>query len=283
MTREFAPYIGIYADFLGMKNRFDEEKNNISDLNYELNKFIELIKLNLEIMKGLPEIMGGISKIFSDNFLFLSPIKDIVPWRPEISGINEIITFSQHFSVFQLAFACEGYYLRGGMDMGWFYHENEDIAIGPLLTSLDSIEKWSHNPIIYTGDIINKWIDEITEYLGPDNITTHHVWFIKDYQQKFFLNYLNAIFLLADFNMHDSYQPNTLLKKWPVGKEYLEKHKNHIIHHIKNPKIYTKFLWLAQYHNWFCKKHFYEHPDLVIKCKDLVSIAGKFEQIERTN
>jgi len=67
----------------------------------------------------------------------------------------------------------------------------------------------------------------------------------RDSDGKVFINYLDSV-LIAEDEIGPSYEE--LLKHKEVVERCLSEHKN-------NPPIWSKYAWVASYHNFFCEQY----------------------------
>jgi hypothetical protein len=170
-------------------------------------------------------------KAFTDNIVLGFPILS----EGEASTLHIVI---DRLRGFQLFMTIDGFFVRGGVAVGEAYFD-EDIVLGPgLLEAYDAEALRARDPRIVLADSCFQYISEL-----PD------AWLLKDADGQFFLNYLDKI---AWYNVYDEQEGRT-----PRGIDLLTQHKRLVEAKLREyaaePPIWSKYHWVARYHNFFCK------------------------------
>ena len=174
-------------------------------------------------------------KLFSDNILIgLQIDKSINNFQ-----LDYFIKIIAHY---QMGMALHGYFIRGGLTIGSLYMDN-DIIFGKALIDSHKLEsKIAINPRIVLDDKVKKVLKKSIcedDSLPPRN-SIQNKYVIIDSDGKLFIDYLHII--------HNG--------KY-CGMEYIKTHKELITKKLKLHKskfdIFSKYIWSANYHNYFCK------------------------------
>ncbi|VYT61614.1 hypothetical protein [Clostridium tertium] len=199
----------------------------------------------------------GKIKIYTDNMIVGYPIKD--------DGEAELNEILDNVSEYQFNLSLEGLFVRGGVSVGDFY-VNEDIVFGPALLDAHNTES---NLACYPRIILDdKTVNRLKKYINNYNVAPQHNKILIDNDGQWFLNYLNTI-----FKYYTKCNNNYEFEKIQV--ELLHKHKVKIEEmldlHKTNIRVWDKYVWTANYHNYFCTLHFPKEKQLIISRKSLLS------------
>lgn len=146
---------------------------------------------------------------------------------------------------FQLAMVNAGFFIRGAIAVGDLFID-EITVFGPgLIDSYVGESSDARDPrIILTGTARDAVLRHVKYYGNPKHSPQARELF-HDADGQFFLNYLDTI-LIAEY------------EQGPFFEE-LEKHKSAIDAKLTayrdRPKIWSKYAWTANYHNYFCDQH----------------------------
>ncbi|WP_286884830.1 hypothetical protein [Aneurinibacillus sp. UBA3580] len=224
-----------FVDILGfsqlIKDSFQQGTGN--DLLKRLHK-----SLNEKIAELRPrEDYVGVLKSFTDNIIIGKPIHE--------DGESQLGGIFLDFAAYQLSLTLEGFFVRGGVSIGEYYGD-EEFAFGPALLKAYELESiHAKNPrIILSNEVVSLVNLHIGYYAEP-------MWapqvrdLLKDNTDgKWFINYLEAT--MGDREPNDYVEAHSILQR---HKEIIE---HNLAKHKGNPKIYPKYEWAAQYHNYFC-------------------------------
>ncbi|MBX9953249.1 MAG: hypothetical protein K2Y39_29005 [Candidatus Obscuribacterales bacterium] len=166
-------------------------------------------------------------KFFTDNLLIGLKIQSNL----EYCAANMIHIVATH----QLAMALSGFAVRGAITAGML-HLSNDLVFGEALVRAHDLEA---NPSLPRQPRVI--LDEETKEIVLGDTSFSGMCF-KDTDGQLFVNYL-------DWYWFDAYVPE-------LGAQVLARHKKFIEKNLNafstNRKLYRKYLWLAQYHNFFC-------------------------------
>lgn len=161
-------------------------------------------------------------KAFTDNVVIGFPIRD--------DGEHEMLWMLEQLAVFQLMMIQKGFFVRGGVSVGEHYM-NSNMVFGSALIEAHEVEsKFSRDPRIVLGSSAVR------------NFRT----VLKDSDGQLFLNYLD---MTRPHNHSDI----------KVFHESIRQHQETVIQKLKEfcdgPYIRNKYVWVANYHNFFCDQY----------------------------
>jgi hypothetical protein len=232
-----------FIDILGFREiserAFTDHKGNdlLAKLNKIISKNIDHIKLNETYDKNI--------KIFTDNIVIGIPIYD--------DGELELGHVLRGFGAYQLSFALKGFFVRGAIDIGKYYC-NDNIAFGPALIQAHKLEsKEAVYPRIILSNEACNYLENHIKYYGDEYSSPQNQSVLIYRDGKQFINYLDEIFILTN----KSDQINILKRHKKVIQKKLKMFEN-------NHKVVSKYLWVSDYHDYFCQTHFSDEDHLII-------------------
>ncbi len=243
------------VDILGFSQMIVDSCNNkygddlLKEINFLINKNKQCIIKN--------KYSQGKIKIYTDNMIVGYPIKD--------DGEEELNEILDNVSEYQFNLALEGLFVRGGISVGEFYI-NEDIVFGPALLDAHYVES---NLACYPRIVLDdKTVNRLQRYINSYDIAPQRNKILIDNDGQWFLNYLNVIFkYYTECNNQYEFEQTQieLLFKHKVKiEEMLELHKDNI-------RVWDKYVWIANYHNYFCDINFGQEKQLKIAKRNLLS------------
>ncbi|AIY80161.1 hypothetical protein FDC58_04505 [Clostridium botulinum] len=199
----------------------------------------------------------GKIKIYTDNMIVGYPIND--------DGEEELDEILDNVSEYQFNLSLEGLFVRGGVSVGEFYI-NEDIVFGPALLDAHNTES---ELACYPRIVLDyKTVNRLQKYINYYDVAPQQNKILIDSDGQWFLNYLNTIFKYyteCDNEYEfEKVQIELLLRHKVKIEEMLELHKKDII-------VWDKYVWTANYHNYFCDLNFPNEKQLKISRKTLLS------------
>lgn len=226
----------VFMDVLGFSNLITKSANTESehDVFY---KFYETSTKILNEIKELSEPYFLLKvKIFSDNILLAAP------WYTE-EGENEFGHIVGAIQTYQLKMALNGYFIRGGLSVGKLFID-ESMIYGKALLDAYHLESViaSDPKVIISNEAFHVFRAHTKYYANPEN-SPQNSDIIIDADKRGFINYLQAL-ILED---HDG--PVMDIKNLILHKENILEALNK---NIDNIKVWYKYHWLCDYHNYFC-------------------------------
>lgn len=223
----FCAFIDIlgFAEMTKLAHQSGYSRSFLQRLNQALSNSTEAID------KSKTEDLHWSHKFFTDN-LVLGHLAEPHPEFPfELSLATTVHIAATH----QLAMALHGFTLRGALTYGPLYMAH-DIVFGEALVRAYEMESNRHSPrhprIILDQTCIN--------VIKSDPTFDDMV--LRDSDGQCFVNYL-------DWSWLDDYDP-------VLGADVLLRHKRFIERGLADfeghKNTYQKYVWLAQYHNFFC-------------------------------
>jgi len=271
-----------YVDILGYRERIQKCKNDYSALKRELDDFkLKILDHQILLIHSI-EASGGMISFFSDSVIIHIPIPSDTPESFD-DGRPYICSPIEDLAMYQFDLAIKNIFIRGGASVNYGYLDNS-IAFGPGLIDAVECEEAADYPRIclteWAMSPIRDYIDN--QWPGDERIIK---FVICGEDGKFFINYLYTI---VDYieetcdSIPDDGKEYPLYRNVPDAIDLMRKHKNNIETNLEKeketgPKIKNKFIWLANYHNYFCKRHFKDLNDLIISNyhENFYSISSK--------
>jgi len=144
-------------------------------------------------------------------------------------------------ALFQLEMATAGFFVRGGISIGQLYMD-ENIVFRPALVDAYVAEHTqARDPrIVLTQSAVTAVKHHLTYYGRPHDAPQTREFF-ADSDGQYFLNYLEAVVSDAD-------EPDLTILN--VHKRQVEKT---LRRYRARPPIWSKYAWVAGYHNFFCR------------------------------
>lgn len=176
-------------------------------------------------------------KAFTDNIVMGWPIRDDAEY--ELGSAFSKLAF------FQLQMVTSGFFIRGAISVGNAYVD-EIAVFGKALTEAHIGElSLARDPrIILTTSAMNAAREHLTHYSEPRH-APHTRDILQDSDGQWFLNYLDCI-LIAENDQGPFY--DEFLKHKTIVEQMLQQHRG-------NPSIWSKYAWVAGYHNYFSDLH----------------------------
>lgn len=221
----------------------------LREINYLINKNKQCIIPN--------KYSKGKIKVFTDNMVVGYPINE--------DGEAELNEILENVSEYQFNLSLEGLFVRGGISTGEFYI-NDDIVFGPALIDAHNTES---EIACYPRIILDKkTVKTLKKYMKNYDVAPQHQLIFVDTDGQWFLNYLNTIFkYYTECNNEYEFeriQLELLLRHKEKLEAMLDLHKENI-------RVWDKYVWTANYHNYFCDLHFPNEKHLKISRKALLS------------
>lgn len=239
------PSMVCFTDILGFSNLItdakDEEKNVL------LKNIHSRLQEEYALMRETNEYAQ--MKTFTDNVILAYPLF--------MDGEGEAGNLFITLITYQLNMTLNGYFLRGGIDLGDYYGD-KDFAYGSSLIEAHRLEAYcAKYPRIILSDTMLKLIYLHTEgfYSGIEYAPQMN-YLLRDSDGIVFLNYLAR--LNPGFDYEDVFPDDvdrfiaSLKKHKAIVENNLLKHKGE---REEDKKVYAKYAWVADYHDYYCKQH----------------------------
>jgi len=190
-------------------------------------------------------------KVFTDNIV-LGYAFDSWHAEPEFASVADKV------GTYQLLMTLENFFIRGAISVGDLFLD-ENTAFGPPLLEAYRLEATrARDPrVILSRDVVD-YVRKHTGFYGHPSYAPQTRMVLLDADGEVFVHYLHY---LMDW---DDYAPF-------INAESLAQHKENVITNLEAhrgaPKVWAKYQWVANYHNYFCdecRNHDGYHDDLRI-------------------
>jgi len=148
-------------------------------------------------------------------------------------------------SFFQFSLALAGFFIRGGLSIGPLYMDDIAVFGGGLNEAYDAESRLARDPRIVLTSSAEQAVKAHMKYYAEPDYSPQSRDLYRDSDGKLFLNYLDTV-LIAEHENGPFY--DELLKHKEVVERALTEHKG-------NPVNWSKYAWVANYHNYFCEQH----------------------------
>lgn len=223
----FADILG-FSEYIRSKPK-EEQAQVLLDLHSQLSDcYTEIKKLNA----------SANFKAFTDNIVLAYPRHEDGEWQ-----LGNIIT---SISEFQLNMTLNGYFVRGGTSLGDYYGD-DTFAFGPALLEAHDLENmYAIHPRIAISDTVAALMGAyIKDFYGGSHAPQSEQVLLDSEDNIYFINYLYIIEELLDDDL-------PLAKYLDMVMTHKEKIEAALEKYSENPKIRSKYSWVAKYHNHFC-------------------------------
>lgn len=176
-------------------------------------------------------------KAFTDNIVISWPVHD--------DAETEFGSAFFKLASFQFNMVTDGFFIRGALSVGDAYVD-EVAVFGRALSEAHIGETTlARDPrIILTSSAVEVAKTHLNYYGNPRH-APHVREVLRDSDGQWFLNYLDCVLIAED--EHGPFYDEFLKHKMVVEDKLKE--------HIGNPPVWSKYAWVAGYHNYFCDLH----------------------------
>jgi hypothetical protein len=267
---KYTNQIVVFLDVLGIKNKLQEFENEaLSNSNPEdpiyhesrgLNGLLEIFKSSLDLIR---EAQCNYY-VFSDNVCI--SISYITQDSENPDALIEILVLVSRLTS---EFAKQGYFIRGGVDVGWFLNYPE-IAVGqPLVTAYNLESRLAVYPRVLLSD---SFIKLLQEYLDKKKIR-------EDFEDfgKLYVKNDGALSFVNPFSYIIQHQDKPT--KIQFLRDYSRKIKEQLAFRFYKKKVREKYVWLGLEFDAFLKQYSsayreFEDPDLEYTSEEIQEING---------
>lgn len=235
----------VYMDILGYSEMIRESEESgtqqelLSRLHTTLSKEREWLedKMSPKELRELIKKDSYALKAFTDNIVIGWPIRD--------DGEFEFWSAFSKLGIFQLQMVTSGFFIRGAISVGNAYIDEIAVSGEALVEAHKGESSLARDPrIILTPSAVNAAQKHLTHYSEPRH-APHTRDILQDSDGQWFLNYLDCILIAVN-------------EQGPFYGEFLN-HKTIVEQKLQqyrgNPSIWSKYAWVAGYHNYFSDLH----------------------------
>lgn len=178
-----------------------------------------------------------ILKAFTDNIVIGWPIKG----DPKF----ELGSAFEKLAIFQFTMALEGFFIRGALSVGDAYIDEIAVLGEALIEAHKGESEDARDPRIILTDSSKGVVKENLKDFGHPRVAPEARKLLCDSDGQWFIDYLESILMAK--NDIDALHDEFMIHKTSV-EDKLKKYGN-------NPKVFSKYAWVASYHNFFCDCH----------------------------
>jgi hypothetical protein len=174
-------------------------------------------------------------KAFTDNIVIGWPIRDDA--ESELGeAFLKLVDFQFHMTV-------AGFFIRGGIAIGDAFVDDVVVFGNALTEAYEAETKIARDPrIVLAESVIEPLKTHIAYYNRPQSAPQTRA-LLRDADGQLFLNYLEAVLYAAD-DVGPAY--GAFLEHKAAVESKLSQTKS-------RPAIWSKYAWVAGYHNYFCE------------------------------
>ncbi len=228
-----------FLDILGFKEILKSNDHT------RILEFHRLLREGRSILEGPVDEAGWFDRdfhaltSFTDNIALGFPIQD--------DGEMESGMVFERVARFQLQMVLRGFFVRGGVAVGEAYID--DLAVyGPaLLEAYNGESELARDPRIVLTESAKALVVEHLAYYGNAGHAPQNSVLKRDRDGQWFIDYLRSVFI------DESYDPPL------VEEEAVRTHRDVVTeqlrHFRRSPRIWSKYEWVALYHNDFCRRY----------------------------
>jgi hypothetical protein len=233
----------VVSDILGfkeeMKKAYDDGRANdlLIKLRSAINNSYSLLKYESQLSHGFAKEYE--MKTFTDNIVIGFPI--------ERDAEAEMGSAFFHLGAMQLGMVQSGFFIRGGIAIGELYIDNDIVFGDGLIDAYRAESQLARDPRIILSRSATEYLNIHLSYYHPVEHSTQYRDLLSDIDGQIFLNYLDGMLIAED--EHGPFYEE-LLKHKVIVEEKLDEFVN-------NPIIWSKYAWVANYHNYFCDQYKY--------------------------
>lgn len=173
-------------------------------------------------------------RAFTDNIVIGRPIRFDVH--------VELAAALQEISYFQLTMASHGFFVRGGIAIGYLYLDDIAVFGNGLLEAYKAEVQLARDPRIVLADSAQRAVDLFLQSGSSGDIAAFNTYVLRDLDGQYFVDYLSTI-----FREDGEIYLNELREHRRAVSEMLETHR-------REPAVWSKYRWVANYHNFICNE-----------------------------
>jgi hypothetical protein len=237
---QLIPSYCVYFDILGFSQETQKafiqktEDDLFKKIYHSINDISGLIKKDDEFDPFADSPAAWQQKIFTDNVVLGYPI------HRTSDGEGEFGHLILQLSYTQMSLALEGFFIRGGFTIGKLYLDEQIVFGDALLEAYKYENEIANSPRIIISKEVMLLVKHHLTYYGRPEEAPQNSEILIDIDNQPFINYLIT----------------TIAEEYYLYREALIKHKQIIEEKLKEyisePKIWYKYFWVANYHNYFC-------------------------------
>ncbi|WP_220635911.1 hypothetical protein [Georgfuchsia toluolica] len=174
-------------------------------------------------------------RAFTDNIVIGQPIR--------YDGEIELGSVFDSVSYFQMLMTMEGFFVRGAIAIGDLYMDDIAVFGAGLIEAYEAETTLARDPRIVLSPSAQVAVNRHLEYYGRGAHAPQNRDLLRDSDGQYFVNYLDTLI------PEDGY----------FYEQELAAHKARIEEKLvllrSRPSVWTKYLWAANYHNYWCDQN----------------------------
>lgn len=174
-------------------------------------------------------------RAFTDNIVIGQPIHS--------DGEIELGSVFHDLSYFQMLMTMEGFFVRGAIAIGDLYMDDIAVFGEGLIEAYEAETTLARDPRIVLAPSAQAAVNRHLEYYGRGSHAPQNRDLLRDSDGQYFINYLDTLIPENDY----------------FFEKELSSHKARIEEKLallrSRPPIWTKYLWAANYHNYWCDQN----------------------------
>ncbi len=171
-------------------------------------------------------------KTFTDNVVIGHPI--VRGGESEFGGVMNQV------AMLQLGFALEGLFVRGGIAVGDLYMD-DDLVFGVGLLDAVASEKAADVPRVVLNEPATEMVKQhLKSYLYAEDAPQSSD-LLRDEDGRLFLNYLG-----------EAWQDHTEQPDYSIVDQHRKIVSERLSAFRASPRVWSKYSWVARYHNYAC-------------------------------
>lgn len=210
-----------------------------------ISEFHELMRRGRTILEGSSEEEDYLGRnfhalsAFTDNIALGFPFDD--------DGEMESGMVFERVAEFQLEMVLSGFFIRGGISVGEAYIDELAVYGPALLEAYVGESELARDPRIVLTDSAKALVSRHLEYYGGGRHAPQNSDLKRDRDGQWFVDYLLTTII------NDSYETPL------VHEEAIRAHRDIVTARLNefrgSPRIWSKYEWVALYHNDFCQRY----------------------------
>lgn len=228
---EFRNSVVAYVDLLGFRKEIEQadDKNKAANLLQRLRRALDNGYVHLRDPL-LRERRSWEVRAFTDNIIVSYPIHG--------SGESQMQSVLSSLGSFQLEMVRNGFFLRGGIAVGELYIDQDLIFGQSSIQAYEAERQKACYPRIVLDKSALEYIEKYLAAYGRVEPSPEYRDLLQDADGEVFLNYLQNTLVIGQ-------EPGLLLEH----KKMIEAR---LAEFAGNLRIWNKYWWASQYHNYFC-------------------------------
>ena len=185
-------------------------------------------------------------KAFTDNIVIGYPI-----FAREPDAEAELGSLLLAIRDYQLEMTVRGFFLRGGVSIGELYMDDEIVFGDALIEAYETEQRVARDPRIVISKSAQGYVRQHFGFYGHPAYSPHDEVMLKDTDGQLFVNYLGA-----------TYDDDPESPDWSKISQHRIAVEGSLEKFRENPPIWSKYAWVANYHNFLCEEQggrFLEH------------------------